>query len=714
MTLVLTGAGALALTGCGGGGGGGASFVSRRVVVQFPVGFSLAPAELVAEAGKSAAPLDTAATFAVQAPNSDVPGLAMVRDKAGRGVLMGFLPTDGSPLTTRSAAVALLYYALGGFMLPDASRRPLVTLLEADAASVTLAGAIDRKMVANPYVLEGSDAEIDAALKAAYQTLVGTGRAVRAESFQKQIGLTRAVEPILQVEPSGLQSNLEVVQTTGTRVTAVNHSRRFCKVYVYRTGTPNALPKAALQGTPLKLTSTTSLGIFSTINNLTSGQTAYVPVSSDPISLPLAPGSKKTLYEIIIVGASTNDLPRGFYSDPKYADEQAKWIQDRDDLSVQTWWQNLILPIFFEALGIAGLAATTSAVEGSLAAIRAIEAQSVKTLLLNAGKGRLFVAAGDFWALAAESTAVGAKVRAAMTPLYEAAAGQLVAETAAARAALFAKLVARAAVAAVVLLGTGDIGAVLSDTVSAQPAERWSATVFEPTLLLDPTAKTIAPGQRVTFSVKPPPGTLGSISYAWTTDAINATLSSADGMVGNPITTASTSVDLVTTPSTQGKVTVRVVATLTAPSGAKSELGAAQAVISLSNAVVVGTTALGFVKEFGSFNPTIYLFYVVGSPPSVWEKCELLSSDGSLKGFLYKTDYDRGAPKIDQARNTDVSTFLPYGGGSTAFNLGGGTIAFANTAFFGGSHFLAADVDKKLAEFLKITNDEGPVTATFT
>ena len=671
----LTGSGFLTLTGCGGGGGnggGGAGLVSRRVLAQFPTGFALATADLVMEAGQSAVTPDTGGTFIVYAAPNDVPALAMLRDKAGRGVLMGFLPADGGSLTTRSAAVALLYYALGGFMLPEISRRPFVTLLEADAATVTLTGAIDRRIAANPYVLEGDDAEINAAVKVAYGILTAGGRVA---SFQKRNALTRAVEPILQVQPSGVQSNIEVVQGGATSVTVVNHSRRFCKVYAYRTGTPDPLPKALLQGSPIKLTSTTSLGVFSTINNLKSGQTAYVPVSSDPISLPLAPGSIKTLYEIIVIGASTNDLPRGFYSDAKYADEKAKWIQDHSDLSTQTWWQNLILPIFFEALGIAGLAATTSAVEGSLAAIQAIEAQSVKKLLLNASKGFLLQATGDFWMIAAENSLVGSQLRKALLPLYEAAVGQLAAET---RATLFARLIVRAAVAAVVLIGTGDIAAVLFDTGAAQPAEQWFATVFQPTLILDPTAKTIAPGQRVTFSVKPPANLNGTVSYAWTQTGATSTLSSSDGVVGNSITTASTGVDLVTTASDSGTITVKVVATLTEPGGAKSELGTAQAVITIDSTkidVKVPVTQQIYTVQSntaGKFD--VRGGYIVKVPQGAWVQAIAYNATGSA-GTLARLDYNSGAPVI----NPDgTSNWIPYGyarnGNGKYYNLGDGTM----------------------------------------
>ncbi|MGC4043082.1 MAG: hypothetical protein QM758_04695 [Armatimonas sp.] len=712
LALALTGAGIITLTGCGGGGGGSTSLEGRRAIVQLPAGVALNLTDLMVEIGQGSASVDTSGVFIARVPVTDLPSMALVRDQAGRGVLMGFLPAEGNGLTTLSAAVALLYYALGGFMLPENARRSLVNLLESDAASIALAGVISRRMVANPYVLEADDAEINVAVKAAYDTLVGTSRAVRTQSFRSQVARTRA-EPaaMLLVQPDGLQSNVEVTQGGGTTVDVTNHSRRFGRVYTYQTGTPDALPKAVLQGAPLSLPSTNALGIYSTINNLVSGQTAYVPKSVGPISLPLAPNSKKTFYEIIVVGASTNDLPRGFYSEGKYVDEQAKWVQDREDLSVHTWWENLILPTFFEALGIAGTAVATVAVEGSLSAIKALTDLPVKQLLLNAGKGEMLAAATNFWELIVESTSAGRNVRKAMLPLYEAAVGQLAAETAEARALLFAKMVVRAAITAVVLLGLGDMGAVIVDVGSAQPAERWNITVFQPDLILDPTEKTIGAGQRVTFLVKPPPGLNGTVSYAWSTAATFAVLSSSDGVVGKSITTSSTSVDLVTTPSDQGKITVTVTATLTAPNGTKSTIGTAQAVITISNQQVIGLNPGGGLKAadngFG-IRYYAYIIYTVPIPQGNWTLCQL---SGYHVGSLSRADYDKGVPVADLSANTDFSSWVYYdNSGSACINLGSGSVGFIRDVTHGDPD--AATAQGRLNTLLEVAQGY-TTTATF-
>ncbi|MGC4043081.1 MAG: hypothetical protein QM758_04690 [Armatimonas sp.] len=716
LALTIAGAGMVTLAGCGGGGGGGnASLGTRRGVVQLPAGVGLTFTDLILEAGPGSVPLEANGAFTASVPTTDLPSLAMLHDKSGHGILMGFLPAEGNGLTTLSAAVALLYYALGGFMLPENARRPLVNLLESDAAAITLAGVIDRRMAANPYVLEADDAEVNAALAAAYNTLTVTGRAVRMQSFPAQMGKTRAEsEPMLLVEPSGFQSNVEVLQATGPKVIATNHSRRYCKVYAYQTGTPDALPKAVLQGTEIRLDSTNALGIFSTINNLRSGQTAYVPVSTGPISLPLAAGSTKTIYEVIVVGGATNDIPRAFFNEAKYVDEQAKWVQARKDMTLLTWWNNLMVPVFFEAMGIAGLGAATSAVEASLAALQAIEEQSVLELVISAGRGELIAAAGRYWLLAAQSTAVGDKVRRAILPLYEVAAGQLAAETAAARLALFARMIVRAAVSAVVLLGAGDLAAVVADVGSALSADRWNVTVFQPDLILSPTSKSIAPGQRVTFSVKPPPGLNGTVSYAWTQTGTFATLSSADGVVGNHITTTSTSVDLVTTPSDQGKITVTVTATLTEPGGARREIGVAQAVITFAG---LGTFPAGSASGIKGYNTGVavryfsWAAYTITPPPGNWTKMEVNAT--YYYGVLYKEDYDKGAAVADLSDNTDFSSWVGYSHltSTNCFNFGNGTIGFLAIHSLG--DFDLATEQTRYAGIVQSLHDN-PATVTFT
>jgi hypothetical protein len=203
-----------------------------------------------------------------------------------------------------------------------------------------------------------------------------------------------------------------------------------------------------------------------------------------------------------------------------------------------------------------------------------------------------------------------------------------------------------------------------------------------------------------------------AIEFHWlTTRVAGELLGSADG--GTTIPVIGTSATFQGHATKEGVDTVTVEAFLNGTS-----LGKASSQMTVGSGLVFATSVLGIIKEYGGRNPAIYIFYTLsGPPPTDWTRCDLQAPGF---GTLYKRDYDHGAPAIDKTRNTDVSTFVPYdsypgastsGGG--AFNLGGGLICFASRDVFG-INYSASQVDQKLAELLKLVQDEGEVTATFT
>ena len=736
MTLMLTGAGALVLTGCGSGGsGGGGGNQTRTRTVQgtlsVPSGFTLDPASLSVETGFGGQPVMSGATFrATVRSDGDVPTMAWARN-ADAVLLFGFLGGDSSTQTVDAASTALtlLYFGLGGTTLPAENTATLLGLLRNDPAFGPLAETVGRRIAADPLALAHGDTEIGNALKTAVDAIVSERPASsRARSAPSLVNTdsnaptrSRAASGavLTLVEPGARQSNVEVLQGDAAQtLIATNHGRRHCKVRLYEIGTVDSVgtrtdyPKARLvNGNSTSLGSTGALGIASTIWNFFSGQTAFVPVSTPPISLAMADNATKTLFEMVVLGSTTLQFEPGFFSEGKYADDVAGWRTDVKNLNLTSWFFDIIFGILLEVWGLHGLTANQTAIDSVLNSLRNLEIANWLAIVTAAENGDISGATTAFLRLFSSDSNFARSLQAILaviSPQIRAIIGQ---EASAASFQLVTTAVSAAFAAVGSVLGAGDLGAVLYDLANAQRGDRWSVTLFQPTLTLSPTAKTIAPGQRVTFNVTAPAQTGGTISYAWTQTGALAILSSSDGVTGQNITTFSKSVDLVTTPSDQGTITVSVVATVTDSSGAKSEIGRAQAIVTLSAGVTVGTTILSVIKEFGGMNPSIYIFYVVGAPPQNWVKCELHGSYAG--GFVYKSGYDLGAPEIDPTRNTDISTFVPYSGSSFAYNLGGGAIGFASRAFFGGN-VSAADVDKKLAEFLKILTDEGPVTATFT
>lgn len=150
MTLMLTGAGALVLTGCGSGGsggGGGANQTRTRVVqgtLSVPSGFTLDPASLSIETGFGGQPMMAGATFrATVRADGDVPTMAWARN-AEAVLFFGFLGGDSSTQTVDAASTALtlLYFGLGGTTLPAENTATLLGLQRNDPAFGPLAETV--------------------------------------------------------------------------------------------------------------------------------------------------------------------------------------------------------------------------------------------------------------------------------------------------------------------------------------------------------------------------------------------------------------------------------------------------------------------------------------------------------------------------------------------------------------------------------------------
>lgn len=728
MALVLTGAGALTLAGCGGGGGttggGDAGTIRRRASALLPANFPLPPSRLTLLNGPSGRTSASGPTFDLTLA-AEAPTLAWLIDSNDRTVLVGFLDPalDAPTLTPRSAGVAQLFFALGGFLLPAARKREVLALLDNDPAVALLGDTIARRLVANPYALEDGDPEIGAALKVAFNAVWTVGRAVKMRSTLAPITRSAQVPALLQLQPGEEQSGISLNQADAAQTVTLTQTNRLrARALVYKVGTVDVnggshpLAEAAPFGSPLDIPPVTSCGPISAIAGIVAGQTSWAPITAGPIRLEMDDGAAKTLYEVIVLVAATNDIDRAFFAEPKYASAVSGWKAQQDRLSRLTWLEGIWLNLALEVIGGGSVAYQTSVLDGVLTALEAIELQTVKAALAKAGKLSLLEATKDTLSVFAEDALIGKTLLKAMEPLIAAVARVAEEETAALLAAKFKQVFLIGLEAFGLGLVLVDMAAVIADGTRAKMAERWSATLFQPTLILDPTAKTIAPGQRVTFSVKPPVGTTGTISYAWTQTGATSTLSSSDGIVGNSITTASTSVDLVTTQSDSGKITVTVVATLTEPSGKKSELGTAQAVITIDiTSVFVGATKKTFALQnvdtlSGQPNGKYEIFggFVFTLPATAWKLAQALVPGGTA-GSLSRTDYDAGAPLFATTGNV-VNGGAGYGG-TKFLNLGGGTVFLS---LQGIPDVLAANVQQAENELAQILDQYHLDAITFT
>ena len=608
---------ALPLAGCGGGwqaglgpikGGGGTETgdIPTRAVsgtLSLPSGFPVALSDLRVETALGGESVGASGGFTVPVSTTETsPTLAYVRS-GDNALLLGFL-TPGGTLSIRSTAVALLYFGLGGYTFATSSKAKILSLIEAHRTVGPLTDVLTARLTANPLALNTEDVQIAAALKIALDTLQAERPKNRATAvLPMSHRATRAAgTALLLTSPTTPQSNLELTQGTAPQsIVVTNRSRRYCQLYVYETGkkpkggTATVYPKAKIV-TTARLSSTAALSIGGTLFGAHSGQTAFVPVSSEPIALTMANGAEKTTFETVVLGSSSILFEPAIYSDPHYADEVEGWRDTRELLNVISWLVDVAFNLVMEFWGLRDLPINAAEIERAANILRRVKIRSWRRVndAVKAGNGgevvqlflELCTSDNEFFrAFVAILAILNPTINKALTSGVIANSGKLI-----------MKLLLAPLNLVGVVLGIGDIGAVLFDLANGEPAERWSATLFTSDVTLSPASATISPGdsQVLTANVPAVPGT--KFVYKWSLTGSNlANLSDGkEGKVGTSFETAGSVVTLATTPSTDGTLTVGVEAFEIGTDGSRSSRGQAVSKITVSDKVPFGSVRVVF------------------------------------------------------------------------------------------------------------------------
>jgi hypothetical protein len=564
-TLALA-SGALFLNGCGSGGSSGEAGVrllETRSAIQLPAGLTVPVAELsVATAYGQSTPQESG-SFTVPA-DATAPMLTFLNHiPTGTPLLLGFVGEGTSGVSAKTTGAALLYISMGLGGLTPALQRQAIAALETHAAVASLGDVIARRIAVNPLALRNSDSEIAAAVKQAFETVTVGTRASRA--------VTRAeIAPIVGIT-QGDQSLARLLQTDdGRSVVPVNLGRRPTVAYTYRTGYQNdrgrtdLTPAARVDG-PQELAAVTSwVGSAFSLGQLP----AWEPVSGKPVSLTMEAGATKTFYETVILMASGKaETEPGFFSQARYASELTEWRSVQQRLNRHAWLSGILFDLVKSALGGAATTLSFTAINAIIAELEAIKLGASAKILEEAGKG----AFGQATRLFMESMKSGSTV----TSQYHNLAIKLVgraeaAGVAAVRAQMttlligLAELVLGVLAAAGTLLALGDLLTTYSDVMRSEKAALWNATLLKPSIALTPKTASIAAGDSVTFSASAVGVEDGNVAvtYRWKKSDPNSVLSERDWSgspnVGNELETKTRVVELATTPSTQGTVTVSV------------------------------------------------------------------------------------------------------------------------------------------------------------
>lgn len=585
------------LAGCGGGsssGGSNSAIPTRSVqgTLAVPEGFALAPSALRVETGLGGGSVAADGSFSLSV-NAAIPTLAWVRT-ADNVLLTGFLSDSGGTISVRSTAVTLLYFALGGQNLPSENTSHLLPLLDAHAAVEPLAAALARQLVANPSAIADEDAEIGAALKVAVDAvLAGRPAPSRAQRLDKSRATRAVTSALLSTSPTGLQSNVELLQGSAPQtITLTNHARRYCQVYLYeigkegKDGVKTTYP-AAKKLSKTFLNSTAAIGYTSTITGFYSGQTALVPVVTKPIPLSMAEDAKQTFFEAVVLGSSSllGDPP--IYSEPRYAAEVAAWREDRLLLNLTSWFYDVVFGLFLEIWGLRNVQIDFAGIQEAVTTLRNIQIQSWGEVAIAVTAGDFTLATSLFLKLCRKDTAfflLLAGILVKLSPAFKeilskeaiVASGQLVTK-------FFAGIFAPSNVASI-LLGAGDLAAVLWDLAHSEQADRWQASLLTGDVILSPASITLAPGgsQNFTASVPALP-TANNLRYQW--DVTGSDLVSIgdakEGKGGKSFETSGATVNLATTPSTQGTLILTVEAFEIGSGGERISHGKAAASVTM-------------------------------------------------------------------------------------------------------------------------------------
>jgi len=467
----------------------------------------------------------------------------------------------------------------------------LLDLLDQERAVADLEAVIARRIAADPFALDNADPGIAAAIKTAYDAVWGVSSSSVKRLSAVAIGRATPSDDfaLLLVEPSGEQSGVEVVQGQAERtIVATNHKRKPCQVLTYRTGVEDAAkvrtnyPKAIRLGDPVDLPSTTGLNPLSNLANLRSGQTAFVPVSTAPITLTLAGGSSKTFYDTIVLMASGDigAAEPSYFSDARYAVEVDGWRETLGQLNLGVLLE-LLIGAVTAVLGGAALTISVARIKAFEAAMTAIGETSVVDLLAKGRHGALTLSVKGFLDIAARSDSLGKRLRSELLHILPEV--ERVAELDASALIRPTFWIATRLFAIVNLaLGIGDIAAVVADQVSSNKAERWTETLAKPTIDLTPLATTIGKGGKVRFTATVAGAAGQTLLYIWETGSLLTSLTDNAGQTGSQISTKTGTVDLITQNTASGTITVSVTAYVIGVNG-NSKVGSAQATVTIDD-----------------------------------------------------------------------------------------------------------------------------------
>ncbi|MBX3142818.1 MAG: hypothetical protein KF813_03600 [Trueperaceae bacterium] len=515
------------LTACGGTGptppGSGLQEVSGQV--SLPPGAGIDTASLTVLGAHGTFPVAANGSFTALLPAGVTAEMAVV-DATGALLLLAL--RDGATVVADAGTTArgLLFYLLGGFMLPSDQHATLRTLIGEEAGLTQLTDHLESALAAGGRPLSSESGALEAALEQAWASVLGefgrTGASATPEA--QQTGGSNNI--VIQPGAGVLQAGSEVIHNPlGAGVAVQNHIRRPAALLAYQVGYEDAdgntfdIDPPRRTGT-VDVPSTGRLDFIEALKDVLTGRAPWTPELSQGLQLSLHDDTHKTFYELVLLGPSLDVVTRPpLYDDPRFSSQRSAWNEIIADKLLEQFFDDIAMPLL-ESLMFGGVVAFDVA---ELRAFRAEFRAATDSRLAGLG---IYLRDGGTYANAVkmflenlgQNTFYRTDLFEAMKrTLPEAELNKLHFES------MDANLKARASSSAVALavqlsLAAGDLAALIKDLHDALPAVSWSATAAPTLFYLTPERAIFTKWQpQIELRVDTRGPVEGNFLFRWTT-----------------------------------------------------------------------------------------------------------------------------------------------------------------------------------------------------
>ena len=337
--------------------------------VALPAGVSVEPTALRVSNGYGEAAVNADSSYSIESI-VNLAGLSVVVDEQDRAILLGFVSPDGSHvLNSKSTAVVLIYFAIGGWTLPAERVPELVAALEASAACDSLADVIEVELAGDATALQADNAAIREALLQSATQAVTELRADATSKVSQGLGRKRDDRPrqqsgtggqflTIDAGSSARYSGVTLTEIDDDSVRVTNHQVRHGCFYVFQSAYEDA------EGARIEISPVEQLGdvvdvpparnldssrrLSEILDSLNSAPepVVWVPGTAGPVPVEARDGALSTELTMVLLGPRLDESSEpSILSEPAYVLHFDEWESKLEEMQVNALVLDFLVPL---------------------------------------------------------------------------------------------------------------------------------------------------------------------------------------------------------------------------------------------------------------------------------------------------------------------------------------------------------------------------------